>query len=147
MTLYNGYSQIRQVGAFGSDDAALKALAPKPEPKKIEQPKAVPTVPVPPDPATTEPLTAFDTVTGKEAEWPEDKQPTAEEQITAQAQRGTEPEPLKAQDIKKAKVDSTPAKQMNHHLLETMRRNISFQQRGQWVRVPWSRYDLMITSS
>ena len=67
---------------------ALKALAPKPEPKQIEQPKAVPTVPVPPDPATTEPLTAFDTVTGKETEWPEDKQPTAEEQLTAQAQRG-----------------------------------------------------------
>ena len=148
-------SQKVQIEPFDSVDAAIKALAPKPQPKKIEQPKPVataPTVPVPPDPAKTEPkltpmvthevgtptgdppqitttdgpLVAVDTVTGKLTEWPEDRTPTAEEQITAQAQRGTELEPLKAQDIRKAKVDSTPTKQINHHLLETMHRNIRF---------------------
>ena len=124
--LHSEYPQIDQVGRFESVDAALKALAPKPQPKQIEPPKPVATVPVPPDPATTEPLTAFDTVTGKETQWPEDRTPTAEEQITAQAQRGKELEKLKAQDLKKAKVDSTPTKLKNEHLLETMHRNIKY---------------------
>ena len=129
MLLYSAYPQIDQIGLFESVDSALKALAPKPEPKQIDPPKpvsTVSTVPVPADPATTEPLTAFDTVTGKETEWPEDKQPTAEEQLTAQAQRGTELEPLKAQDLKKTKVDSTTTKLLNHLLLETMHRNMKY---------------------
>ena len=129
MNLYGGYPQISHLGTFDSVAEALKALAPKPEPKQIETPKpvlAVPAVPVPSDPATTEPLTAFDTVTGKETEWPEDRTPTAEEQINAQAQRGKEPEELTAQDLKKTKVDSTPAKLLNHHLLEVMHRNLKY---------------------
>ena len=132
---YKGYPQIRPSWAvFGSDDAALKALAPKPEPKQIEKPKPVSAtlgdghtvLSMTVDPATTEPLTAFDTVTGKETEWPEDRTPTAEEQLTAQAQRGKEPEPLKAQDLKKTPVDTTPAKLRNEHLLEVMHRNIKY---------------------
>ena len=141
MLLYSAYPQIDQIGLFESVDSALKALAPKPEPKQIEHPEPQPEPKqfeqdkdnprvwnevVKPDPATTEPLTAFDTVTGKETEWPEDKQPTAEEQLTAQAQRGTELEPLKAQDLKKTKVDSTTTKLLNHLLLETMHRNMKY---------------------
>ena len=40
--LYTEYPQIAQLGLFESVDAALKALAPKPQPKQIVEPEPTP---------------------------------------------------------------------------------------------------------
>ena len=80
--LYRYDRQNVQIEQFGSVDEALKALAPKREPKQIEQPEPQP------EPtrteATEQPKQAVDITTGEMTDFPTDRQPTAAEQIQAQ---------------------------------------------------------------
>ena len=134
MALFNGYPQIAQIGRFGSMDEALKALAPpKPEPKQIEQPEPtrtdlgeVASVKIDPDPNAPDPTpkVAIDTTTGQEAEFPQDRQPTAAEQIQAHdnAPKAVQDVKLTKQDVLKNQVDTEPRKPQ----VKTMQRNMRF---------------------
>ena len=148
MSLYTEYPQIAQLGRFESVDAALKALAPKPQPKQIAEPEPTPEPELPnanqangristkslPDPATTEPLTAFDTVTGKETEVARrshaysrgaDQSASAARHRTRTTGRARPQKSKGGQHTGKAKKRAPLGDDAPEHQI---------QQRGQWVR-------------